>query len=71
MVLKITKTARDNTFKDCEINGNVEIAGKGTKMVRTKIRELKKEHPLVWWITFLSACIGLPSGIVGLIIFFR
>lgn len=37
--LVITKEAKNNTFIDCKVVGDVEIAGKGTRMVRTKFTE--------------------------------
>ena len=64
MALKITKESKHATFLDCEINGGVEIAGKNTKMLRTKINLFKIEHPAIWRATLLSIIITIIGGVI-------
>lgn len=67
MVLEITKTAKDNVFVNCEINGKTRIEGKGTKMISTRINEIKKDHPFVFWIGFAASLIAVGGFLLSFI----
>lgn len=54
--LIITEKAKNNTFIDCEIQG-AEIRGQNTRMIRTKIFNYAKNHP-VWTGVIGSLAVG-------------
>lgn len=64
--LVITEEAKDNTFDDCTIVGGVEIAGKRTKFVRTKILDYKNQHPIIALIGFAASLITVGVFIYNL-----
>lgn len=65
--LHITEKAKDSTFIDCSVKGSVQIDGRGTKMVRTKIFAFPASHPKLW-MTFL---VSLALLIISLLIEYK
>jgi hypothetical protein len=67
VALHVTEEAKDSTFVDCDIIGGARIEGRGTLMLRTKIIQFSKEHPVYWW-SGLVVAIGFLANLISILI---
>jgi len=66
VALHVTKEAKDSTFVDCDIIGGARIEGRGTLMLRTRIIQFSKEHPVYWW-SGLVIVIGFLADLISVV----
>lgn len=65
--LHVTKDAKNNTFINCDIEG-AQIDGQKTTMVKTRIRNFRKNHPTIWVGATVSLFLTIVGGIIILLI---
>lgn len=68
VALHVMKGAKNNSFIDCNIVGGARIEGEKTEMIRTKIVQFSKDHPILWSSFLITLVAGLVTGIILLAI---
>ena len=58
--IKITEKGKNNIFIGCNAFGEVEVAGKNNKFIKTNFFERAKKHPKITMI----ALIGLLASLI-------
>ncbi len=70
VALRIGKNAKGNRFTNVKVIGAVDIEGQDNTFVNTtfhKIKKAPKEHPIISFITFVSAVLGIIGFFLGLL----
>lgn len=67
LTLHLTKEAEGNVFLDSRVYGSTRIEGKENKFINTVFRNVRKEHPFVFWISLLGSIASIASLAIYLI----